>query len=128
MVGWVRPTDQGNAAAHADEIARLSKENAELRLKLLRNSEPPIGELDFRKLKKFLHRHDLIKVFHKFRVSHEVLKSDIEEKDYELLYRFRLIEFPYMGDRLGLSERGTQFGNQLELNEFLSLDHDDSND
>lgn len=34
LVGWVRTTDQANIPALADEVARLSKENAELRSRL----------------------------------------------------------------------------------------------
>ena len=43
LIGWVRPTEtSADAVGLADEIARLSKENAQLRNRQTNSSEPPI--------------------------------------------------------------------------------------
>jgi hypothetical protein len=38
LIGWVRPSQEVNMPALADEIARLSKENAELRIQIMQSS------------------------------------------------------------------------------------------
>jgi hypothetical protein len=43
LVGWVRGDEAANAAALADELARLTKENAQLREQLARSSGPAMA-------------------------------------------------------------------------------------
>ena len=38
LIGWVRPSQEANMPALADEIARLSKENAELRVQIMQHT------------------------------------------------------------------------------------------
>jgi hypothetical protein len=55
LVGWVHPSTQSNLPALADEIARLSKENAQLRSQLTNgNQEDKINGLSYVELKRVL--------------------------------------------------------------------------
>ena len=51
LVGWVRPTDQADIPALADEIARLSHENSGLRTQLASQIEPSIGGILYSQMK-----------------------------------------------------------------------------
>ncbi|WP_295448824.1 hypothetical protein [uncultured Thiodictyon sp.] len=55
LVGWVRASQEANMPALADEIARLSKENAELRSQIAESgvNDSTLG-LDFRDLRNIL--------------------------------------------------------------------------
>lgn len=54
LVGWVRADQSVNVPALADEVARLSKENAELRIQLDSRSEVTINGLKYSELKDVL--------------------------------------------------------------------------
>jgi nucleoside 2-deoxyribosyltransferase len=55
LVGWVRPSTQSDLPALADEIARLSKENSQLRSQLTNgNQEDKINGLTYQDLKRIL--------------------------------------------------------------------------
>jgi nucleoside 2-deoxyribosyltransferase len=59
LIGWVRPTDQVDAPALADEIARLSKENANLRHKLMQFRESDtalISGISYQEMKSLLEK------------------------------------------------------------------------
>ena len=61
LIGWVRPSQEANMPALADEIARLSKENAELRNQLEKSgSEDTIHGLGFSQLKEILKDRGLL--------------------------------------------------------------------
>jgi hypothetical protein len=61
LVGWVRPSTQSNLPALANEIARLSKENAELRGQLATGiQEETINGLTFSELKAVLENMGLL--------------------------------------------------------------------
>ncbi|MEJ0091377.1 MAG: DUF4062 domain-containing protein [Limisphaerales bacterium] len=62
LVGWVRPNTQSNLPALADEIARLSKENAQLRNQVASglNQEEKINGLNFLELKVLLEKEELL--------------------------------------------------------------------
>lgn len=61
LVGWVRPHQEANMPALADEIARLSKENAKLRIDLAGQSPVlNIHGLSFAELTKILETEDLL--------------------------------------------------------------------
>jgi hypothetical protein len=59
LVGWVRPHQEANLPALSDEIARLSKENAELRSQIGSKSEVIINGLPYSQLKTLLQRKEL---------------------------------------------------------------------
>jgi Domain of unknown function (DUF4062) len=44
LIGWVRPSGQANMSALADELARLSRENAELRRQIPDTTSEPMIE------------------------------------------------------------------------------------
>ena len=54
IIGWVRATAQSDLPAIADEIARLSKENAQLRNQLIPGGEDKINGLTFLEFKAIL--------------------------------------------------------------------------
>lgn len=64
LKGWVRAEDEVNAPALAEEIARLSKENAELRSQIAAaKSNPDIHGLSFEELRDFLEKRGFLKGF-----------------------------------------------------------------
>ncbi|MDD2865622.1 MAG: hypothetical protein PHC99_12990, partial [Methylococcales bacterium] len=64
LQGWIRPNTEENIPAHiVEEIARLSKENAELRSQLEKNSDVSFHGLSFDELKEKLEREDLLEFF-----------------------------------------------------------------
>lgn len=54
LVGWVRADQEANLPALSDELARLSRENAELRTQLAERSEPTINGMRYSQLRKLL--------------------------------------------------------------------------
>ena len=61
LIGWVRPSQEANMPALADEIARLSKENAELRSQMAKSgSEDTINGLSFHELSAILEDKGLL--------------------------------------------------------------------
>jgi nucleoside 2-deoxyribosyltransferase len=60
LVGWVRPNTQSNLPALADEIARLSRENADLRQQVGNSQEERINGVTFTELKAILVKLDLL--------------------------------------------------------------------
>src|ERR1039458_7129701 len=68
LAGWVRSTTQSNLPALADEITRLSKENAQLRAQLASGpAEDTISGYTFTQLKAVLEKEDLLHFFFKNR-------------------------------------------------------------
>lgn len=64
LIGWVRSCEEANIPALADEIARLSKENAQLRSQLEKNgTEDTINGLSFDELKAILEHKKLLDFF-----------------------------------------------------------------
>ncbi len=61
LAGWVRSTTQSNVPALADEVARLSKENAGLRDKLSTSTQETFTGLTFAELKAVLEKSNLLK-------------------------------------------------------------------
>src|SRR5579859_7288425 len=59
LIGWVRADQQANLPVLSDEIARLSRENAEFRSQLSSKSEVVINGLPYSQLKKLLHAKNL---------------------------------------------------------------------
>ncbi len=64
LIGWVRPNSQSDLPALADEIARLSKENAQLRAQIsVGNSNDKINGLSFSDLKQMLEKLGVLEMF-----------------------------------------------------------------
>jgi hypothetical protein len=57
--GWVRPTDQSNLPALSDELARLSKENADLRTQVI-HQDRSFGGLTFDEMRELLEADDIL--------------------------------------------------------------------
>jgi hypothetical protein len=61
LIGWVRPSGQANMPALADELARLSRENAELRRQIPdTTSERMIEGLSFKEMRGILENKGLL--------------------------------------------------------------------
>jgi len=56
LIGWIRGNNSVNAAQLAEEIARLTKENSELRSQVLNNSNVLYANLTFEELKMLLEK------------------------------------------------------------------------
>ena len=121
LVGWVRPSTQADMPALADEIARLSKENAELRAKSqdVMTEERYLG-LSFAELESLLGKKNLIGLFWRFRDKDAAVQF-APAKTYEnaqqllslgLLEQWKDGVFPatYV-----VSETGRRFLNRMEF-------------
>ncbi|MCW5200692.1 DUF4062 domain-containing protein [Desulfobulbus sp. F4] len=70
LLGWMRPQKEADISGLADEITRLSKENAHLREQLSNNqSEPTICGVTFSQLKNILDKRGLLSAFIKARLN-----------------------------------------------------------
>ena len=115
LVGWVRSADQSNLPALADEIARLSKENAELRSKITGGEH--INGLSFMDLKKMLEGLDLLEFFATNRKKLVVGTYEVpyhpNHKKYVELQSRGLVTIK--SDLAYLTESGMNFLNRLEI-------------
>jgi nucleoside 2-deoxyribosyltransferase len=80
--GWTRPVEQVNAVALADEIARLSKENADLKEKLGSSTEETYAGLSFSEMKRVL---ESIDVYYELIKSHSKLPPQERQNIANLL-------------------------------------------
>jgi len=80
LKGWVRESEQANLPALADEVARLSKENAELRERLTSSSKESLtfSGLSFEKYCKLLNNKGLLELV----LEEKHRESFIEQFDY----------------------------------------------
>jgi hypothetical protein len=116
LVGWVRAHQEANLPALSNEIARLSKENADLRSQLSTNSEVVINGLPYSKMKMLLQKSSGLDFLQKNR-----------EKLYEGSYYDNADEIHIL-NRLGLvtwkngswsfTNGGNLFLNNLEFEEL----------
>jgi len=126
LQGWIRPNTEENIPAHiVEEIARLSKENAELRSQIEKNSEVSFHGLSFNELKEKLEREDLLEfvernqsLFAVGKPSHIFLIGDSNASEIlEKLCASGLVltEFTNTSRVFKLSDSGRTFLNKLEL-------------
>lgn len=120
LVGWVRATEQANMPALADEIARLSKENALLRGQIQNGkAEILIHGLTFGELKSILLRKGLLDFVIAKRL--DLLKGitvyDYEEEIPELSI-VGLIAYDKSFNKFTLTDAGRVFMNQVELEQL----------
>lgn len=125
LIGWVRPSQEANMPALADEIARLSKENAELRGQLARGgSEDTVEGLRYNELKALLKHKGLLDLFVEKR---EELKSDRGLElgiSYEGSWIEELSKIGLTGKRVNnwykVTDAGRKFLNRFEAEQVVS--------
>lgn len=114
LVGWVRPDQEANLPALADEIARLSKENARLRDDLSSRSEVTMLGLTFSQLKELLKR----KGIWDFVVARrrELSETILETSEVDQLETIGLMRRRDMGYQVFVpTTEGRMFLNRLEI-------------
>jgi len=116
LTGWVRANHEANMPALADEIARLSKENAGLREKLsnTKGDEVIIG-LEFQELKILLEQKGLLELLvrHRKKLDLVMTPESKNDEDFEELSLIGVV------DRVGalqyaMNDSGRRFLNRLE--------------
>ena len=134
LAGWIRATEGANMPALADEIARLSKENAQLRSQVAaQTSEPRMHGLTFAEVHKILDAEHLLNPF--IRYSHALgtgegrsmgrgLDGD-KNRVYNRLAQLGFVnvfhETNALGDRVlmyKLTDEGRMFLNKLQLQQL----------
>lgn len=119
LVGWVRPSAAGaDVSALADEIARLSRENAQLRSRSATQAELMISGFTFDELLELLQRKTLLQHLLRNRqrlMSTEGLPRDSAGVGEELRF-LGLLDMPTPGSTtFRITEAGKVFLNRLEL-------------
>ncbi len=129
MVGWVRPTHVADMPALADEIARLSKENAILRMEAATNvRENASGEIPFQDMRELLEMKGLLNFLAEKRLDMGSDKlgrfpsSPEQERLFQELTVLGITEansdsYP---TRFLLSDAGRNFLNRLEIENLPS--------
>ncbi|MFW1433741.1 DUF4062 domain-containing protein [Vibrio parahaemolyticus] len=131
LKGWVRESEQANLPALADEVARLSKENAELRERLTSSSNDDFkfSGLSFEKYFKLLSSKGLLDLVLEHKHREIFIKEFYEIEDFEskqlaelgLIGFFKTTKLDNWGDQLyTISEEGKTFLNFVDA-EGLSL-------
>jgi hypothetical protein len=122
LIGWVRPNSQSDLPALADEIARLSKENAQLRAQIsVGNSNDKINGLSFSDLKQMLEKLGVLEMFRveRRRLSVGIYTPHIGSVRGELLELITCGLVEFRTSNLLLTESGRNFLNKLESEELL---------
>lgn len=127
LVGWVRANSQSDLPALADEIARLSKENAQLRSQLSSAvQEERINGVTFQELKVLLDRDDVTDFFLDYSrflgSSSGLFANEItaRKKCGILAMRGLVIEDPNLEVRFYISDAGRVFLNRFEALKLTS--------
>jgi hypothetical protein len=119
LIGWVRPTEtSADAVGLADEIARLSKENAQLRNRQTNSSEPPILGFTVSELIELLEHKALLDFVIRNRnelASDYGLNEGMENNKCDQLVFIGLVKPGYSGDNFKLTTEGRLFLNRLDL-------------
>ncbi|HEX3155228.1 MAG TPA: DUF4062 domain-containing protein [Candidatus Angelobacter sp.] len=122
LVGWVRAHQEANLPALSNEIARLSKENADLRTQLGASSEAIINGLPYSKMKALLQKNGVLgflkenkEELHKGLVSYLVRNKEDENK-LDILTRYGIVT--YRDAVYSLSDSGYVFVNNFEFDEL----------
>ena len=127
LIGWVRPSQEANMPALADEIVRLSKENAELRSQIAKsNPGEAINGLSFAELKALLESKNLLGFLeenrHRLGADGGTRIAGPETRELIMLGLLQNnADFP--GEHLSeLTEDEYRFFNKLELEKLISQD------
>jgi|SRR5882724_3720 len=131
LIGWVRPSQEANMPALANEIARLSKENAELRGQIARGgSEYSINGLRFDELRAILTSKGVLSIFEENRLN---LMADLPaplhllsiplEKLKELIALGLIVPVHHIANVISdciITDAGRMFLNRLEAEKLLT--------
>ncbi len=132
LVGWVRATSQSNLPAIADEIVRLSKENAELRSQLAAqvNQEDKINGLTFFETKTILDANQLTDFLIQNRVAlcadsfgFQSENANDRKRAAELKLRGLITESHRASGFHIITEAGRSFLNKYESWQLTSEEH-----
>jgi hypothetical protein len=124
LVGWVRP-DKVNVGALADEIARLSRENSQLRLDLSQNGAGNSMSMSFDGMRKLLTAKGLVEFLEgrRTQLGHRAMSvaNDEDQKKCAELCVMGLISLDEEGfpPRYTFTERGREFLNRLESERLI---------
>ena len=115
LLGWVRPHPEANLPALSNEIARLSKENAELRNQL--GAEVFINGLSYPQMKTVLQRKG---VWDFLKTNREQLRNRLENcSEAKILAEFGLMQ--WQSGFFMLTDSGTFLLNRVEFEELPPL-------
>lgn len=119
LTGWIRATQEANMPALADEIARLSKENAKLRSQVEENKvSVTFNGLSFSELKTIIEKKNLLDFLQKNRIELSqgsfVLAYDSNEEEALELCSLGVLLKKQNDSFLVLTDNGRTFLNILE--------------
>ena len=127
LIGWVRPTEtSADAVGLADEIARLSKENAQLRNRQTNSSEPPILGFTVSELIELLEDKALLDFVTRNRnklASDDGFNAGTRNNQCAQLVFIGLVEPGYSADNFKLTTEGRLFLNRLDLVQLREKSH-----
>lgn len=119
LVGWVRAHKEADLPALSNEIARLSKENAELRTLVSAKAEPIINGLPYSQMKSLLQKRELWKFV---KDNKQVLRNNPDRRHYAQiigLAELGLMKQMTIGYEIfTLTEEGQKLLNNLEFEEL----------
>ena len=116
LTGWVRPSGQANTPALADEMARLSRENAELRRQILSRTPDIIIEgLSFEDMMGLLNKKDLLSFLIRLRDDEEFrVNFASDEQEAKELEQLGLVTKSGFGGPVEFTRSGRLFLNRFE--------------
>jgi nucleoside 2-deoxyribosyltransferase len=120
LIGWVRPHQEANLPALSDEIARLSKENAELRSQISEKPEVIINGLPYSQLKELLQRKGIWDFVKEHRA--EIRKGVKGVSEVTALVELGLmVKWRENYDRFLPSDSGLMLLNNIEFEELTAF-------
>ena len=131
LIGWVRPQKEANMPALADEIVRLSKENAELRAEL-KNQRPEhdFAGLNFSEFFSLLEEEDLLEFLRLRREELVTLNNFPDHTDQTKLNKLSLygLVVKSFDNEYKLTDAGKRFLNRLTIMQIENseLDEDEA--
>ncbi len=123
LVGWVRSGDEANMPVLADEIARLSKENANLRQRISSHSgTPSFGPLSYEEMKKVLTKTNSLDVFLKSRsnLNGYMKVPDEQEEEFSILDRYGIVHIDSDNDA-SITNMGREFYVRCDFDRIVEL-------
>jgi hypothetical protein len=122
LIGWVRAHQEANLPALSDELARLSRENAELRTQLGAKPEAFINGLPYSQMKALLQKKGVWEVVTTQKIA---IRSSLDRRQapyVEKLAELGLMQRRQIGyEMFDLTEAGRMLLNIIEFEEASSL-------
>ncbi|HKD80734.1 MAG TPA: DUF4062 domain-containing protein [Candidatus Angelobacter sp.] len=119
LIGWVRAHQEANLPVLSNEIARLSKENAELRSQLDAKAEAVIAGLPYSQLKTLLYQRGL---WDSLKARRDMLRAGVDRRnapEVDALAQFGLMQRRQEGyEVFVLTEDGRRLLNKIEFEEL----------